>query len=158
LIGSLDFDVCLSEFPPDTWANAQDRSAELFLVSCQALIRRLRRAIIETLDEAREAGGAKCRGPANVAVAIRSLVDPGDVQAVILKSAPQERAAAGVYYVIRTDDITSLYGTPSERFVLIALDGVEKTQGWQKSAPHKEFDTSAQNQQSGRGSQSKGAN
>jgi uncharacterized protein (DUF1330 family) len=47
-------------------------------------------------------------------------------------------AAAGGHYVVRTQKITSLDGTPPQRFIMLAFDSVEKAQAWSDSAATKE--------------------
>jgi uncharacterized protein (DUF1330 family) len=58
----------------------------------------------------------------------------------VVDKAPAAMAGSGGRYVIRTDKITSLDGTPPQRYVLIAFDSVEKAQVWHNSAAQKEVD------------------
>ena len=83
---------------------------------------------------------AQAKPPAYVVVDIRSITDPHGLQAVIMKTAPQVLSAAGGHYVIRTNEVTSLDGTPPKRFVLIAFDSVEKAQAWHNLPAQKEID------------------
>ena len=82
---------------------------------------------------------AEAKPPAYVVVDIRSITDPNGLQAVIMKTAPQVLSAAGGHYVIRTNEVTSLDGTPPKRFVLIAFDSVEKAQAWSDMPATKEI-------------------
>jgi uncharacterized protein (DUF1330 family) len=84
---------------------------------------------------------AQAKPPTYVVVAIRKINDAAAFKTgVVDKSSPATLAAAGGHYVIRTQNVTSLDGTPPERFVLIAFDSVEKAQAWHNSAAQKEVD------------------
>ena len=49
-------------------------------------------------------------------------------------------AGTGGHYIIRTDKITNLDGTPPSRFVVIAFDSVQQAQAWNKSAAQQEVE------------------
>jgi uncharacterized protein (DUF1330 family) len=83
---------------------------------------------------------AEAKPSAYVVVAVRSIKDADAMNAVKEKASPAALAAAGGRYVIRTNDITSLDGTPPKRFVLIAFDSVEKAQAWHDSPAQKEVE------------------
>jgi uncharacterized protein (DUF1330 family) len=67
---------------------------------------------------------AQMKPPTYVVVAIRKITDAEAYKAV-LEKAPAAAMAAGGNFVIRTDKITSLDGTPPARFVLIKFDSIE---------------------------------
>jgi len=77
--------------------------------------------------------------PTYVVVAIRKITDADGYKEVMAK-APAAAAASGATFVIRTDKITSLDGTPPARFVLLKFDSVEQAQAWHTSAAQKEVD------------------
>ena len=81
---------------------------------------------------------AQAKLPAYVIVDIRSVNDPDGLKSVQAKTAPEALAAAGGHYVVRTNDITGLEGTPPKRYVLIAFDSAEEALAWHNSAAQKE--------------------
>jgi uncharacterized protein (DUF1330 family) len=82
---------------------------------------------------------AQAKPPTYVIVAVRSIKDAdGFKTGVVDKASPAAMAAAGGHYVVRTQKITSLDGTPPQRFVMLAFDSVEKAQAWSDSAATKE--------------------
>jgi uncharacterized protein (DUF1330 family) len=82
---------------------------------------------------------AQTKAPAYVIVAIRKINDADAFKTgVVDKTSPAALAAAGGKYVVRTQNITSLDGTPPQRFVLIQFDSVEKAKEWNDSAAQKE--------------------
>jgi uncharacterized protein (DUF1330 family) len=83
---------------------------------------------------------AQAKPPTYVVVAVRSVKDAdGFKTGVVDKASPAAIAAAGGHYVVRAQKITSLDGTPPQRFVLIAFDSPEKAQAWYNSAATKEM-------------------
>ncbi len=82
---------------------------------------------------------AQMKPPTYVVVAIRKITD-ADSFKTILPKYPATMAAAGGNFVIRTDKITSLDGTPPARLILIKFDSVEKAQAWHNLAATKELD------------------
>jgi uncharacterized protein (DUF1330 family) len=82
---------------------------------------------------------AQAKLPAYAIVAVRSITDADAYKNVIAK-APAAVAGSGGHFEIRTDKITSLYGPPPQRFVLIAFDNIEQAQAWHNSAAQKEVD------------------
>jgi uncharacterized protein (DUF1330 family) len=83
---------------------------------------------------------AQAKPPTYVIVALRKINDADGFKTGVVDKAPAAMAGSGGHYVIRTDKITSLDGTPPQRFVLIAFDSVEKAQAWHNSAAQKEVD------------------
>jgi uncharacterized protein (DUF1330 family) len=83
---------------------------------------------------------AQTKSPAYVVVAIRKVNDADAFKTgVVDKATPAALTAAGGKYVVRTQNITSLDGTPPQRFVLIEFDSVEKAKAWNESAAQKEI-------------------
>ncbi|MGO9698478.1 MAG: DUF1330 domain-containing protein [Xanthobacteraceae bacterium] len=82
---------------------------------------------------------AQVKPPTYVVIAIRKITDADTYKQVMVKG-PAAAAASGATFVIRTDKITSLDGTPPARFVLIKFDSVEQAQAWHNSAAQKEVD------------------
>jgi uncharacterized protein (DUF1330 family) len=83
---------------------------------------------------------AESKPPAYVVVAIRSIKDASAFKTgVVDKATPATVASAGGHYVVATQTITSLDGTPPQRFVMLAFDSVEKAQAWYNSAATKEI-------------------
>jgi uncharacterized protein (DUF1330 family) len=83
---------------------------------------------------------AQMKPPTYVVVAIRKINDADTFKTGVLDKAQAAIAAGGGQFIIRTDKITSLDGTPPQRFVLLQFDSVEKAQAWNKSAAQKEID------------------
>ena len=53
---------------------------------------------------------------------------------------PETLTPFGGKYIIRTDKITALDGTPPKRFVVIAFDSMDKAQAWKASESSKKVD------------------
>jgi uncharacterized protein (DUF1330 family) len=83
---------------------------------------------------------AQVKPPTYVVVAIRKVNDADTFKTGVVEKAPAAMAGSGARFVIRTDKITSLDGTPPQRFVLIAFDSVEQAQAWHNSTAQKEVD------------------
>ena len=84
---------------------------------------------------------AQMKPPTYVVVAIRKITDADSFKTNVVAKAAAAMAGSGGNFVIRTDKITSLDGTPPARFVVIKFDSVEKAQAWSNSAAQKEVDT-----------------
>jgi uncharacterized protein (DUF1330 family) len=82
---------------------------------------------------------AQMKPPTYVVVAIRKITD-ADAYKQVMAKAPASIAASGATFVIRTDKITSLDGTPPARFILLKFDSAEQAQAWHNSAAQKEVD------------------
>jgi len=82
---------------------------------------------------------AQMKPPTYVVIAIRKITDAGGYKEVMVKG-PAAAAASGATFVIRSDKITSLDGTPPARFVLLKFDSAEQAQAWHNSAAQKEVD------------------
>jgi uncharacterized protein (DUF1330 family) len=83
---------------------------------------------------------AQSTPPVYVVVDIGDITDPEGFKAIPPKSGPETLTPFGGKYIIRTDKITALDGTPPKRFVVIAFDNVEQAKAWKASAPTKEVD------------------
>ncbi len=83
---------------------------------------------------------AQSKPPTYVVVAIRKINDAATFKTGVVEKATAPLTAAGGHFVVRTDKITSLDGTPPERFVLLQFDSPEKAQEWHNSAAQKEVD------------------
>jgi uncharacterized protein (DUF1330 family) len=81
---------------------------------------------------------AQAKPSTYVVVAVRKINDAATYKTGVLDKAGAVIAAAGGQFVVRTDKITSLDGTPPQRFVLIKFDSPEKAQAWH--AAMKEID------------------
>jgi uncharacterized protein (DUF1330 family) len=81
---------------------------------------------------------AQGTAPAAYAVVDISAITNPDVFKTIGAKAGPAMAASGGKYLMRTDKITNLDGTPPARFVVIAFDSVAKAQAWNDSAAQKE--------------------
>jgi uncharacterized protein (DUF1330 family) len=76
---------------------------------------------------------------AYVVVDIAEMSDPLLYRSLIPK-APDAISAFKGRYLMRTEKITSLDGTPPKRFVVIAFDSVATAKAWSNSAAQKEID------------------
>jgi uncharacterized protein (DUF1330 family) len=83
---------------------------------------------------------AQATPPVYAVVDISDINDPEGFKALPPKAGPETLAPFGGRYIIRTEKITALDGTPPMRFVVIAFDNVEKAKAWKASASTKEVD------------------
>jgi uncharacterized protein (DUF1330 family) len=81
---------------------------------------------------------AQAKPPTYLVTAIRKINDADAYKSIVGKY-PAAVKAAGGHYVIVTDKITALDGTPPARFVLITFDSVEQAQAFYNSAATKEL-------------------
>jgi uncharacterized protein (DUF1330 family) len=82
---------------------------------------------------------AQMKPPTYVVVAIRKITD-AELYKTVLEKAPAAVKGSGGDFIIRTDKITSLDGTPPARFVLLKFDSVEQAQAWHNSPAQMEID------------------
>jgi uncharacterized protein (DUF1330 family) len=82
---------------------------------------------------------AQMKPPTYVVVAIRKITD-AELYKTVIEKAPAALKDSGGDFIIRTDKITSLDGTPPARFVLLKFDSVEQVQAWHNSAAQMEVD------------------
>lgn len=75
---------------------------------------------------------AQSRPPTYVVIDISGYTDPERFKAVLTSAAttPASTAQLGGRYVIRSETMTALLGTPPKRFVVLAFDSKEKAQAW----------------------------
>ncbi len=81
---------------------------------------------------------AQATPPAYVVSDIADITDPEGFKAIPAKTGPETLSPFGGKYLIRTEKITTLDGTPPKRFVVIAFDSLEKAKAWKASASSKE--------------------
>jgi uncharacterized protein (DUF1330 family) len=82
---------------------------------------------------------AQMKPPTYVVVAIRKITD-AETYKTVLEKAPAAVKGSGGDFIIRTDKIISLDGTPPARFVLLKFDSVEQAQAWHNAAAQMEVD------------------
>jgi uncharacterized protein (DUF1330 family) len=82
---------------------------------------------------------AQAKPPVYAVIPILKVTD-ADTFKQIGPKADAAMPALGGHYVIRSDKITSLDGTPPQRLVVIAFDSMEQAQAWHNSAAQKEID------------------
>jgi uncharacterized protein (DUF1330 family) len=83
---------------------------------------------------------AQTKPPVYVIVDIAEITDPEGFKAIPPLAGPETLTPFGGRYIIRTEKITALDGTPPKRFVVIAFDSVEKAQAWKASESAKKVD------------------
>jgi uncharacterized protein (DUF1330 family) len=66
------------------------------------------------------------------AYAIIEISEVSDAQGYrkVIEDSPAVTSAFGGRYIVRTDNIISLEGTPPNRLIVIAFENVAKAQGW----------------------------
>lgn len=83
---------------------------------------------------------AQTKPPVYVVVDIADITDPEGFKAIPPLAGPEMLTPFGGRYIIRTDKITALDGTPPKRFVVISFDTVEHAQAWKASESSKKVD------------------
>jgi len=83
---------------------------------------------------------AQGKAPGAYAVVDISAVNNLDVFKTLLPKSGPAVAAFGGKFIVRTEKITNIDGTPPSRFVVIAFDSVEQAQAWNKSAAQQEVE------------------
>jgi uncharacterized protein (DUF1330 family) len=75
---------------------------------------------------------AQAKPPTYVVIDIANMTDPEGFKAVPTSpgASPARLTALGGRYIIRSETITAIDGTPPKRFVVLAFDSREKAQGW----------------------------
>jgi uncharacterized protein (DUF1330 family) len=76
---------------------------------------------------------------AYVVVDISEITDRSVLSQIIPK-ADAVNAAFGGKFIIRTESVTALDGTPPKRFVVVAFDSIDKAKAWSTSPAQKEID------------------
>lgn len=82
---------------------------------------------------------AQSKPGAYAVVDITEITDPETYKTLIPLAGPAMAGTSG-QYIVRTDKITAVDGTPPKRFVIIAFDSMEKAKAWSASAAQKEVD------------------
>jgi uncharacterized protein (DUF1330 family) len=75
---------------------------------------------------------AQAKPPTYVIIDIAGMTDPEGFKAVPNSpgASPARLTALGGRYIIRTESVSAIDGTPPKRFVVLAFDSKEKAQGW----------------------------
>jgi uncharacterized protein (DUF1330 family) len=82
---------------------------------------------------------AQTKPQAYVVVAVQNITNPDVMKTVVQRASPEALAAAGGRYIVRTNNVIGVEGTPPQRLVIIAFDNVEKALAWENSPPAKEY-------------------
>ena len=90
-------------------------------------------AVIQTIH-------AQAKPPTYVVVALRKINDPAAFKAGVVDKAAAAMAGTGAKYIVRTDKITALDGTPPQRYVVIQFESPEKAMAWHNSELQKAVD------------------
>ena len=80
---------------------------------------------------------AQAKAPGYAVIDISEITDQKVFDQIGAKAGPSS-AAFGGKFVIRTNNVTGLEGTPPKRLVVIAFDSVEKAKAWASSPAQKE--------------------
>jgi uncharacterized protein (DUF1330 family) len=84
---------------------------------------------------------AQTKAPGAYAVIdISEITDTDTFTKQLLPKAGPAALGGGGQFVVRTDKITALDGTPPKRFVVIGFDSVEKAKAWDATPAQKEVD------------------
>jgi uncharacterized protein (DUF1330 family) len=86
---------------------------------------------------------AQGKAPGAYAVVDISAITNPDLFKTLLPKAGSTNDAFGGKYVIRTENIVGVIGTPPKRFVVIAFDSMDKAKAWSASAAQQEVDAIA---------------
>jgi uncharacterized protein (DUF1330 family) len=83
---------------------------------------------------------AQAKPATYVVIDIEAMTDPEGFKAVPGSpgASPARLTELGGRYIVRTETITAIDGTPPKRFVLIAFDTMEKAQAWVNAPDVKE--------------------
>jgi uncharacterized protein (DUF1330 family) len=82
---------------------------------------------------------AQNKAPGAYVVVDLSDVSNPDLFKTLLPKAEPASAAFGGKFVVRTENIVGLDGTPPKRFVVIAFDSIDKAKAWDASPAQKEI-------------------
>ncbi len=84
---------------------------------------------------------AQGKAPGAYAVVDISAITNADLYKTLLpKAGPAMAAFPDAKFVVRTENIVGLDGTPPKRFVVIAFDSMDKAKAWNASAAQQEVD------------------
>jgi uncharacterized protein (DUF1330 family) len=82
---------------------------------------------------------AQNKAPGAYVVVDLSEISNPDLFKTLLPKAGPAMDAFGGKYVVRTENIVGLDGTPPKRFVVIAFDSIDKAKAWDASPAQKEI-------------------
>jgi uncharacterized protein (DUF1330 family) len=82
---------------------------------------------------------AQNKAPGAYAVVDLSEISNPDLFKTLLPKAEPAMNAFGGKFVVRTENIIGLDGTPPKRFVVIAFDSIDKAKAWDASPAQKEI-------------------
>jgi uncharacterized protein (DUF1330 family) len=82
---------------------------------------------------------AQNKTPGAYAVVDLSEIGNPELFRTLLPKAEPASAAFGGKFIIRTENIVGLDGTPPKRFVVIAFDSIDKAKAWDASPAQKEI-------------------
>src|ERR1700731_4330857 len=82
---------------------------------------------------------AQNKAPGAYAVVDLSEINNPDLFKTLLPKAEPAMAAFGGKFVVRTENIVGLDGTPPKRFIIIAFDSIDKAKAWDASPAQKEI-------------------
>lgn len=83
---------------------------------------------------------AQDKAPGAYAVIDISEISNPDLFKTLLSKAEAPVTAFGGKFVVRTEKVTAIDGTPPKRFVVIGFDSMEKAKAWSASPAQKEID------------------
>ena len=92
---------------------------------------------------------AQSKSPGAYAILDISEITDAEIFKQLLPKAIASVTSAGGQYIVRTDKITPLSGTPPLRAVVIAFDNVDKAKAWFASPAQKEVNALAERSQKG---------
>ena len=82
---------------------------------------------------------AQNKAPGAYAVVDLSEISNPELFKTLLPKAEPASTAFGGKFIIRTENIVGLDGTPPKRFVVIAFDSIDKAKAWDASPAQKEI-------------------
>jgi uncharacterized protein (DUF1330 family) len=85
---------------------------------------------------------AQGKAPGAYAIVDISEITDANVfrQQLLAKVTPAALVPFGGQYIVRTENVTALDGTPPQRFVIIGFDSMDKAKAWSAAAAQKEVD------------------
>jgi uncharacterized protein (DUF1330 family) len=83
---------------------------------------------------------ARNKAPGAYAVIDISEITNPDIFKALLSKAEAPVVAGGGKFIVRTEKVTAIDGTPPKRFVVIGFDSMEKAKAWEALPAQKEID------------------
>jgi len=83
---------------------------------------------------------AQGKAPGAYAIVDISAINNTDVFKALLPKAGPAADAFGAKFIVRTENIVGLDGTPPKRFVVIGFDSMDKAKAWYNSAAQQEVE------------------